>query len=300
VDRLESMFLFVSVVEGGSLSAASRKLNIPLATVSRKISDLETHLKIKLLTRTTRRLELTDSGRIYFASCRRILEELAEVERVATGEYTSPKGHLTITAPDVFGKLHLLPIVTDFLKAYPEIDIRLILSDRVVDLLEERVDIALRIGRLTDSTMISRGVGFIREVVCGSPTYFKSRGIPKQPEDLITHDCVTFDRLGEATEWNFRKGKNKKSITVHSRLTASSSEAAMEAAISGIGVTRVLSYQVMKHLESRKLSVALEEYESEALPVSLVYAGARSLPLKMRAFLDFTSPRLKKNLPQSR
>jgi DNA-binding transcriptional LysR family regulator len=207
MDRLEAMSLFVNVVEGGSLSAASRKLNIPLATVSRKISELESHLKIKLLIRTTRRLELTDSGLVYLSSCQKILEELAEVERVASGEYTSPKGDLTLTAPVVFGRLHLLPIVTDFLKAYPEIDIRLILSDRLVDMMEERVDIALRIGKLADSSMIARGVGVVSEVVCGSPLYFKARGKPKKPDDLKGHDCVTFDRLGENSEWGFRKGK---------------------------------------------------------------------------------------------
>jgi DNA-binding transcriptional LysR family regulator len=298
MDRLEAMSLFVTVVGEGSLSAASRSLNMPLATVSRKLSELEEHLKIKLLNRTTRRLELTDSGRVYFSACQKILEELSEVERVVTGEYTSPKGDLTLTAPIVFGRLHILPIVTDFLKAYPEIDVCLILSDRVVDMMEEHIDIALRIGKLPDNSMIARGVGFIREVVCGSPAYFKTHGKPKEPDDLKSHDCVTFDRLGDASLWIFRKGKKNQMIPVHSRLTVSTSEAAMEASIAGIGITRVLSYQVKAHLDSGKLALALEEYEPESRPVNLVYSRERSLPLKMRAFIDFTIPRLKKELPQ--
>jgi DNA-binding transcriptional LysR family regulator len=296
MDRLESMKIFVKVVEGGSLSAASRKLNVPLATISRKVSGLESHLKIKLLVRTTRHLELTDGGRIYLASCQRILEEVASAERVATGEYTSPKGNLTITAPVVFGKFHILPIVTDFLMAYPEIDIRLILSDRVVDMIEERVDVAVRMGKLTDSSNIAKEVGVIREVVCASPAYFKKHGLPKKLEDLSKHNCVTFDRLGEASEWSFQKGKITKTIQVHSRLTVSSSEAAMEAAISGIGLTRVLSYQVLNHLKTGKLLPALVEHESDGWPVSLIFPGGRSLPLKLRAFLDFATPRLKKTL----
>ncbi len=298
MDRLEAMSLFVSVVDGGSLSAASRNLSMPLASVSRKISELEGHLKIKLLNRTTRRIELTDSGRVYFSACQKILEELSEVERVVTGEYIIPKGHLTLTAPVVFGRLHVLPIVTDFLKAYPEIDVRLILSDRVVDMMDEHIDIALRIGKLSDSALVARGVGFIREVVCGSPAYFKTHGKPKRPDDLKTHDCVTFDSLGEASQWMFRKGKKNQMVSVHSRLTVSTSEAAMDASVAGIGVTRVLSYQVKSHLASGKLVLALQEYEADSLPVSLIYSRERSLPLKMRAFIDFTIPRLKNELPQ--
>jgi DNA-binding transcriptional LysR family regulator len=298
MDRLEAMSLFTKVVECGSLSAASRKLNVPLATVSRNLSELESYLKTKLLHRTTRRLELTDSGRIYYVSCQRLLDELTEIERVTTGEYVAPKGNLTITAPVVFGRLYFIPIIADFLKAYPEIDIRLILSDQIVDLMENRIDIALRIGRLSDSPMIAKSVGLIRKVVCASPTYFKVMGLPKLPEDLLQHTCITFDRLGEPSHWIFQKGRTRKVISVHSRLIVSTSEAAMDAAISGLGITRVLSYQAAEHVAKGKLILVLPEHDSNTIPANLVYFGGKTVPLKMRAFLDFTIPRLKKELPQ--
>jgi DNA-binding transcriptional LysR family regulator len=178
MDRFDSMSLLLAAVDAGSLSAAARKLGTPLATVSRKISNLERHLKTQLLTRSNRQLALTDAGRNYLTACRRILEELDEAERAAAGEYSTPKGHLTLSAPIVFGRLHVLPVVTAFLKAYPEIDVRLALADRMINLVEDHVDAALRIGSLADSSMTAIKVGEIRRVSCGSPAYFKRRGKP--------------------------------------------------------------------------------------------------------------------------
>ena len=231
MDRLESMSILVTAIETGSLSAAARRLGLPLTTVSRKVSDLEAHLKTRLLNRSSRRLGLTDAGRSYVAACKRILEDVGEAERAASGEYSAPKGGLIITAPIVFGRLHVLPVVTEFLAAYPDIDIRFVLADHVVNLLEDPIDLALRIGALPDSGLIATRVGAIRRVVCGSPAYFAVHGTPKHPSELATHACVTFEGLMAPDAWTFNTGKSALSVAIHSRLVVNTAEAAVDAAI---------------------------------------------------------------------
>jgi DNA-binding transcriptional LysR family regulator len=299
MDRFESMSTLLAAVEGGSLSAASRKLGMPLATVSRKVSELEAHLRTRLINRTSRRLMLTDAGRSYVAACKRILEDIGEAERAAAGEYMAPRGDLTVTAPIVFGRLHVLPVVIEFLKAYPDIDIRVALADRVVNLREDDIDLAIRIGDLPDSSLVATRVGAIRRVVCGSPAYFAHRGTPKSPGELSTHDCITFDGLMSPDAWKFAVGKSIVSVAIHSRLTVNTAEAAIDAAIAEVGITRVLSYQVASALRAGTLALALREFEPKPWPVSLVYAGQGLLPLKLRAFLDFAAPRLKARLARS-
>jgi DNA-binding transcriptional LysR family regulator len=299
MDRFESMSTLLAAVEGGSLSAASRKLGMPLATVSRKVSELEAHLRTRLINRTSRRLMLTDAGRSYVAACKRILEDIGEAERAAAGEYMAPRGDLTVAAPIVFGRLHVLPVAIEFLKAYPDIDIRVALADRVVNLREDDIDLAIRIGDLPDSSLVATRVGAIRRVVCGSPAYFAQRGTPKSPGELSTHDCITFDGLMSPDAWKFAVGKSIVSVAIHSRLTVNTAEAAIDAAIAGIGITRVLSYQVASALRAGTLALALREFEPTPWPVSLVYTGQGLLPLKLRAFLDFAAPRLKARLAQS-
>jgi DNA-binding transcriptional LysR family regulator len=296
MDRLESMSALLAAVEAGSLSAASRKLGMPLATVSRKVSELEAHLRTRLVNRTSRRLMLTDAGRSYVAACKRILEEIGEAERAASGEFSAPKGALIITAPIVFGRLHVLPGVIEFLKAYPDIDIRLMLADRVVNLQEEEADLAIRIGELPDSSLVATRIGFVRCVVCGSPAYFAERGTPESPRDLANHDCITFDGLASPENWKFEAGKTTLSAPVHSRLIVNTAEAATDAAIAGVGVTQVLSYQAASALRAGTLALALEKFEPPPWPASLIYAGRGRLPLKLRAFLDFAAPRLKAGL----
>ena len=293
MDRLEAMSTLLAAVEAGSLSAASRKLGMPLATVSRKVSELEAHLRTRLLNRTSRRLILTEAGRSYVAACRRILDDISAAERAAAGEYMSPRGELIITAPVVFGRLHVLPVVVEFLKAYAEIDIRLVLADRVVNLQEDHVDLAVRIGALPDSSLIATRVGAIGRVVCGSPAYFAERGTPTTPADLAAHDCITFGGLTASDVWTFTSGKSEIAVTVRSRLVVNTAEAAIDAAAAGLGITRVLSYQVADAVERGALVLALLAFEPSAEPVSLVYAGQGLLPLKLRAFLDFAAPRLK-------
>ena len=185
MDRLDAMTILVAAADTGSLSAASRHLRIPLATVSRRVSELEEHLNVRLLFRGNRKLVLTDAGRSYVASCRQIIEEIAEIERTASGEYRAPQGELIVSAPAVMGRMHVLPIVTEFLRAFPEVQMRLQLTDRYVSLVEEHVDLAVRIGELPDSSLIATRVGLIRKVVCASPAYLERRGVPKKPADLV-------------------------------------------------------------------------------------------------------------------
>jgi DNA-binding transcriptional LysR family regulator len=298
MDRLEAMSILLAVVEAGSLSAAARRRGIPLATVSRKVSDLETHLRTRLLNRSSRRITLTDAGRSYVAACKGILEGVEEAERSASGEYRTPKGDLTITAPMVFGRVHVLPIVVEFLAAYPEIDVRIMLADRVANILEEDVDLAVRIGDLSDSSLVATRVGSIRRVVCGSPAYFAERGMPTSPSELGKHDCITFEGLTSPRAWTFTKGRSEVSVAIHSRLIVNTAEAAIDAAVAGIGVTRVLSYQIANAVRAGRIAVALQEFEPAPWPVSLVHAGQGLLPLKLRAFLDFAAPRLKARLSQ--
>jgi DNA-binding transcriptional LysR family regulator len=296
MDRLEAMSALLAAVEAGSLSGASRKLGMPLATVSRKVSELEAHLRTRLVTRTSRRLILTDAGRSYIAACKRILDDIREAERAAAGEYSAPRGELIITAPIVFGRLHVLPVVLEFLKTYPEIDVRLTLADRIVNLQEDHVDFAVRIGELPDSSLVAMRVGSIGRVVCGSPAYFAERGTPKGPDELRKHDCITFNGLTSPEAWIFPSGKGNISVAVHSRLIVNTAEAAIDAAITGLGITRVLSYQVADALRTGALLLALREFEPPPVPVSLVHAGQGRLALKLRAILDFAGPRLKARL----
>lgn len=299
MDRLDAMSLFVSTVEAGSLSAAARRAGMPLATVSRKLSDLEKHLKTRLLNRSTRRLTLTDAGQSYLVACRRILDEVGEAERAAAGEYLSPTGELVISAPVVFGRLHVLPIVTDFLAAYPQVDIRLTLSDRITQLVEEHIDLALRIGELPDSALVAMRVGSIRRIVCASPTYLAEHGTPAKPQDLAGQDCITFEGLAAPATWSFGAGKTEIQVAVRSRLQVNKAEAAIDAAIAGLGLTKVLSYQADAAVRAGTLQVVLEPFEPPPWPVSLVHAGQGRLPVKLSAFLDFAAPRLKDRLARS-
>lgn len=296
MDRLESMSILVAAVEEGSLSAAARKLGVPLATVSRKVSNLEGRLKTRLLIRSNRRLDLTDAGQAYFASCKRILEEIGEAEKTASGEYSAPRGDLVVSAPVVFGRIHLLPITIKFLEAYPDVNVRLALSDRVVNLFEDHVDVALRISALPDSSLFASRIGTIRRVVCASPSYFANSGIPSHPGDLSSHSCVTFEGQSNTTTWIFGTPKEQILVPIRSRFITNTAEASIDAARLGAGITRVLSYQVGDAVRAGEIKVVLQEYEPPPIPVSLVHAGGGLLALKLRAFLDYVVPRLRARL----
>ncbi|GGC53725.1 LysR family transcriptional regulator [Chelatococcus reniformis] len=296
MDRLDAMAVLLAVVEAGSLSAASRRMRMPLATVSRKVSELEAHLGTRLLARSSRSLALTDAGRSYAAAAKQILEQVQEAERAAAGEYSAPRGDLTVTAPVVFGRLHVLPVAIAFLKAYPEIALQLMLSDGLVDLTEDRIDVAVRIGALPDSGLIAARVGLIRRVVAASPAYLAERGTPERPEDLAAHDCITYEGLASPRTWRFAGDRGDITVAVRSRLTVNAAEAAIDAAIAGIGLTRVLSYQVATTRRAGLVTLVLEPFELAPWPVHLIHVGQGLLPVKLRAFLDFAAPRLKARL----
>jgi DNA-binding transcriptional LysR family regulator len=297
MDRLEAMSVFAAIVDGGSLSAAGRRLNVPLATVSRKLADLEAHLKTRLITRSTRKLELTDAGRDYLEVCRQILEQVDEAERAASGAYARIKGQLVVAAPIVLGRLHVVPVAAAFLETHPEVDIQLRLGDRNVNLIEEHVDVALRIGTLPDSNLVATQVGSIRRVVCASPAYLERYGTPQSLAELAAHRCITFDGLEAATSWAFTGADGQKLRSrVRSRMIVSTADAAMEAAVLGLGLTRVLSYQVDDALQDGRLVRVLVDQESNAVPASLIYPGQGRLPMKTRAFVDFAVGQLRDRL----
>jgi DNA-binding transcriptional LysR family regulator len=290
------MTILLKVVEAGSLSAAARQLDVPLATVSRRIAELEAHLKTRMLNRTSRRLSLTEAGRQYVEASKRILDQLEEAERAAMGVHKDPKGHLAVTAPVVFGRVHMIPIISDFLTEYPDIDLKLVLADRLLDLLESDVDVALRIGELGDSNLIASRVGTVSRVTCASPSYLAAHGRPEKPEDLHGHVCVTFDNLASPQAWRFSSPKGDVLVPIRSRLTVTTAEAAVAGAVAGVGLTRLLSYQILEAKRAGQLELVLEDYELPPWPISLVYTGQQLLPRKLRAFLDFAAPRLKDRL----
>jgi DNA-binding transcriptional LysR family regulator len=292
MDRLEAMTILVEAVDSGSLSAAGRRLHIPLATVSRRISELEDRLKIRLLIRGSRKLVLTDAGRDYVASCRRVLEDIAEIERNAAGEYRTPQGELVISAPVSFSRTHILPMLVDFLAAYPDVKVRLSQSDRTVNLLEDHVDLAVRLGTLPDSSLMATRFGLVRRVLCASPQYLEARGTPQAPDDLRQHDCIAFEAIGSG-EWLFRKDGADFAVTVSHRLMITTAETATEAALGHVGIARVLSYHAAPHVAAGRLRLVLEAFEPPLMPMSLVYPSQRQVPLKLRAFLDFATPRLR-------
>jgi DNA-binding transcriptional LysR family regulator len=296
MDRLDSMSVLLAAVECGSLSKASRQLGQPLATVSRKVSELEAYLKATLLVRSAKGLELTPTGRSYVVTAKAILEQLAEAERTAAGEYVEPRGDLVVTAPTMFGRLHGLPAVTQFLAAFPDVAVNLVLTDRVTHFLDDQVDVALRIGELPDSDLIATRLGTVRHIMCASPEYFAARGMPSTPDDLDTHSVISFQSVSAPTSWIFVSQGREVTASFRSRLSVNTIDAAIDAGVSGAGLIRAVSYQVGDHVRAGRLKLVLEEFEPPPRPVHLIYDRQNRLPLKLRAFVDFAVPCLRARL----
>jgi DNA-binding transcriptional LysR family regulator len=296
MDRFEAIRTLVAAVDGGSLSAASRALSIPLPTVSRRVSDLEALLGSQLVVRTSRKLLLTEAGTAYVVAARRVLEELAEAERAASGEYRVPRGELLVTAPFMFGKIHVAPIVHDFLSAYPEVSVRLALTDGVLDLVESHIDAAIRIGNLPDSTLIARRVGEVHWVTCASPGYVEQRGCPASPADLADHDCIAYEGLELWRAWSFTSPQGMQTITVRPRFSVNTADAVIAGAVAGIGVAYVMSYQAAESVRDGTLIPILTKWAPAPVPVQIVHAARQHHPLKLRAFLDFVLPRLQQRI----
>lgn len=289
------MATLLAAVEGGSLSAAARRLNTPLPTVSRRISELESHLQTKLLNRSNRKLLLTDAGNDYIVACKRILADVTEAERSASGEYTAPTGELVVTAPSALGRIHLIPILAEFFKTYPDIKAILILNDRVLSLVQEEIDVGLRIGTLPDSSLMAIRVGAVRRMMCANPAYLAAHGTPSTPEDLANHDCISVASVTAPDVWSFLRGETIVTVPVNSRLVVTNADTACEAACAGMGISRTFSYHVHSALARGALKTVLDGFEPEPMPVHLVYTAGR-LPIKVRAFIDLAVPLLKKAL----
>jgi DNA-binding transcriptional LysR family regulator len=293
MDRLAAMRVFISVADSGSLSAAGRRLNMPLATVSRHLAALEEQIGVRLMTRTTRHLTLTEPGRHYLESCRRILSEIEAAELALAGQHLEPRGEIAITAPAMFGRLHVVPIVVAFLEAFAPVTARLLLVDRVVDLIEEGLDVSVRIGVLPDSSLMATRVGGIRLVTCASPSYLAEHGTPATPQELAGHGCISFGSFSPAERWVYAGPAKSRRVPVHSRLSVNTADAAIEAARAGLGITRVLSYQAEASVAEDALRLILEDFEPEALPVSLLHREDRLPQAKVQRFIAFAAPRLR-------
>ena len=288
MDRIEDITVFIAVAEQASFAAAARRLNRSPTAVTRAVAGLESRLGVRLLNRTTRSVSLTDVGERFLAGARRVVADLTEIEQAAAGQGSAPRGELAVTAPILFGRLHVLPIVNEFLKTFPDVNARLVLLDRPVDLVEERLDAAIRIGRLSDSSAIATRLGALRRVVVASPGYLAQRGEPKRPDDIAAHDVVTFSGLGRRAFGD--------STGFAPRLTVSTAEAAIDATVAGLGLTRVLSYQAVEALSRGSVVRILEAHGPEEVPVHLLYPGGAHPSPKLRAFIDFAVPRLRERL----
>jgi DNA-binding transcriptional LysR family regulator len=298
LDRLESMSMLLVAIEKGSFSAAARDLGVPVPTLTRKITDLEEQLGTQLLLRSTRKLTLTDAGHAYVESARRILELVEEQEKQAAGEFIAPRGELVISAPVLFGRLHVLPVILEFLALYPEINVTLLQSDRNADLIGDQVDLAVRIGKLPDSGMIATQVGSMRIVVCASPALIAQRGAPQRPEELMHLPCVMFNGPRLSPNWRFREPDSDAvtTIAIRPRLQVATPDSAAQSAIRGLGFAYLFEYHVAQALEAKALQIVLEAFEVETIPVHLLHVSRAQMPIKLRRFIDFAAPRLRESL----
>lgn len=293
LDQLEAMRVFVAVADAGSLSRAARALGQPVPSVSRKLAALEAHLDAKLVSRTTRRMALSEAGRRYLELCRRVIVEIDEGGRTLASGREALRGALTITAPVHFGRLHVLPVVLEFLRAHPGVDVRFVLADHNLELIDDGVDVAIRIGALPDSSLLATKVGTMRRITCASPAYLEARGTPARPEDLSAHDCISFVGLGAPDRWAYPSARGARSVAIHARLSVTSSDAAVDAAVAGLGITRLLHYQAAEALDAGRLVRVLERFEPTAAPVHVVHQDGHSPRAKLRAFTELATTRLR-------
>jgi len=297
LDRLDAMAMLLSAVDKGSLSAAAREQQIPVSTLTRRITDLEEHLGTRLLTRTTRKLKLTDAGAAYVASARRILDQVYEQEREATGEFTAPRGGLVIATPVQLGRQYVLPIINQFLAAFPDITVKLLQSDRNVDLVDAHADLAVRIGDLADSSLVATKVGSLRPIVCTSPAFVEKHGVPRDLDVLAKFPCVVFNSP-YLSPWRFHVPHTSKIITVpiEARLQVSAPDAAVDAAVAGVGMTRLLEHDTAEAIRSGQLKIVLKEFEVDPVPVHMIHVSRKLMPIKLRQFIEFAAPRLREAL----
>jgi DNA-binding transcriptional LysR family regulator len=290
------MQAFVTVAEEEGFAPAARRLGVSPPVVTRSIAALEQRLGVLLLERTTRKVRVTEAGTRYLGDCRRLLTEIEDAEAAVSGEHSQPRGSLGITTSVMFGRLFVAPMLVEFLAKHPQVTARALLLDQVVDLIDEGLDVAVRIARLDDSTLTSAKVGAVRRVTCASPAYLEQHGVPQTPRDLVEHRSFVFSTERSTPAWSFEHKGQASSFRPRASLLANSSEVGIEAALAGAGVTRVLSYMVAAHVRAGRLRLVLEDYEAEPIPIHVVYREGRRAPARVRAFVDFAVPRLRQNI----
>jgi DNA-binding transcriptional LysR family regulator len=292
MDRLEAMSMLLAVVDAGSISAGARRLRAPLASVSRKVAELERHLGTSLLIRTSRRIQLTTAGRAYVDCTRRILDQIGEAERLASGEYREPRGELSVTAPALLGARHLALLLAEFLGEFPRVHLRLDLSDRIVNLADEGFDVALRVGHLPDSELRATAVGQIEPILCASPHYLEGVGAPQTLAELTSHRRILLSGPVSGATPLLRSASGAPEIAAGC-IVVNSLDAAAGAALAGLGIAELPRHQIASELRTGTLRPILSRFRAAPVPVSLVYGGASLVPLKLRAFVDWTAPRLR-------
>ncbi len=297
MDRFHLMTVFVAVVDAGGLAGAGRKLAMSPPAVTRAMAELEASVGARLLTRTTRVVRVTEAGARYVEDCRRILAEVEMAAESAAGVHAEPRGRLTITAPMLFGRMHVTPIVTEYLSRYPHTSAACWFLDRVVNIVEEGADVAVRIGELPDSSLQAVQVGSVRRMVCASPAYLAQHGTPREPRDLAAHTLISANAVTPMPEWRLVEQRTGEARNVRTapRLLTTTNDSAIAAAASGFGLTRVMSYQVADELASGALQVVLQDYEPEPAPVHVVHREGRHASEKVRSFLDLAIARLRDN-----
>ena len=293
MDKFNLISIFIAVVDTDGFAAAARKLNISPPAVTRAINELEMQLHVRLLTRTTRKVRVTDAGARYVEDCRRIIAELGEADESVGGSHGAPRGRLTITAPVLFGSKFVTPIVAEYLQTYPEVSASCLFLDRIVNMMDEGVDVAIRIGELPDSSMQAIRVGQVRRVICAAPGYLKKHGIPRKPDDVRDHAIISANSMASCPEWTLMEDGVAHVIRLQSRFTTSSNDSAITAAVGGFGLTRLLSYQIAGFLRDGQLKTVLSQCEPPALPIHVVHREGRHASKKARAFIDLAVARLR-------
>ena len=289
MDRIDAMQAFIAVADLQGFAPAARKLRLSPSAVTRLIAALEDRLGARLLQRTTRSVTLTDAGTRYLARARRILADVEEAELAAEGERTKPSGRLVVSAPVGFGRLHVSPVMSAYLKRYPEVSAELRLEDRVVNLVEDGVDLAVRIGILGDSSLVARHVGEMRRIVVAAPSYLKQHGEPKSPAGIATHQTIQFGSTSVTGEWRFAEGDREIRLNITPRFSSNGADAAVQYAEQGGGLTRVLAYQAADAIRRGTLKVVLQRFEQPPLPIHIVYPTSRLLSAKVRSFIDLVT-----------
>ena len=295
MDRLRAMSVFVAVAEEAGFASAARRLNMSPPSVTRAVSELEQRLGARLLHRTTRSVQLTDPGRRYLSDCRRILTEIEEIERHAGGIHSTPRGAVSVTASVLFGRMLLAPILLDLLDRYPDISVTTMFVDRVVHLFDEGVDVAVRIAELPDSSLSAVRVGGVRRVLCASPDYLAARNRPLTPAELVGQETIDFVNMTPGGEWSFDRAGKSFTFKPRSRLRANSADAAIDAAVAGRGITRVLSYMIAPQLLAGTLELVLDEYAPPAVPVHVVHKEQGQTSARIRAVVDHLIAGLRNN-----